>query len=161
MPKWGYSVRIEELDPETTVKASGREIRVSPKKAREVCKKINKMMLNKAKIYLNDVMTLKRPVPFARHNKKVGHRRGQLTNAFAGRYPVNAAKSILKILEGAEANAEFKGLDNERLRIVHACAYPGVKIKRYMQRAFGKSSAKFKTLCHIEVALKEQRQIGR
>ena len=33
MPKWGYSVIAEELDPEKTVKASGREIRVSHKHA--------------------------------------------------------------------------------------------------------------------------------
>jgi len=31
-----------------------------------------------------------------------------------------------------------------------------MKIKGYMQRAFGRSSPKFETLCHIEVALEEQ-----
>jgi large subunit ribosomal protein L22 len=73
---------------------------------------------------------------------------------------VKAAKQILKVLEGAEANAEYKGLDTERLRIIHASAYPGMRIKRYMPRAYGRATPKFETLCHIEVALEEQQETG-
>ena len=159
VPKWGYSIKEGELDPEKTVKASGREVKVSPKSAREVCKTIKGMMLTKAKQYLKDVIAKKKPVPFLRFKKKAGHRRG-LEKAYAGRYPVKAAKNILKVLEGAEANAEYKGLDTERLRIIHTSAYPGVKIKRFMSRAFGRSSPKIETLCHIEVALEEQLETG-
>ncbi|MFQ6074317.1 MAG: 50S ribosomal protein L22, partial [Candidatus Bathyarchaeia archaeon] len=72
-----------------------------------------------------------------------------------GRYPVKAAQKILEVLEGAEANADFKGLDTDRLRIIHASAYPGMKIKKYIQRAFGRSSPRFETLCHIEIALEQ------
>lgn len=154
MPEWGYSV-AEVLDPERTVKASGREVRISHKSAREICKLINGAMLAQAKRYLEDVIAKRRAVPFKRFKKKVGHRRG-LTGAYVGRYPVKAAKQILKILQGAEANAENKGLDPERLRIIHASAYPGMKIKRYMPRAFGRATPKFETLCHIEVVLEEQ-----
>jgi len=152
MPKWGYS--ITELDTERTVKASGREVRVSHKAAREVCNAIKGMMLTEAKEFLQQVIQKKKPVPFRRFKKKVGHRHG-LEKAFAGRYPVKAAQKILEVLEGAEANADFKGLDIENLRIIHASAYPGMKIKRYIQRAFGRSSPRFKTLCHIEVALEQ------
>lgn len=152
MPKWGYS--ITELDPERTVKASGREVRISHKAAREVCNAIKGMMLSEAKEFLQQVILKKKPVPFRRFKKKVGHRHG-LEKAFAGRYPVKAAQKILEVLEGAEANADFKGLDIENLRIIHASAYPGMKIKRYIQRAFGRSSPRFKTLCHIEVALEQ------
>ena len=159
MPKWGYSIIEEELDPEKTVKASGRELRVSHKSAREICKTIKGMRLAQAKQYLRDVIAKKRPVPFTRFKKKAAHRHG-LEKAYAGRYPVKAAKHILKILDGAEANAEYKGLDTDRLRIIHASAYPGMKIKRYMPRAFGRSSPKFKTLCHVEVVLEERAGIG-
>jgi large subunit ribosomal protein L22 len=152
MPKWGYS--ITDIEPEKTAKASGRELQVSPKHAREVCKTIKGMQLDQAKDYLQQVISKKKPVPFRRHNKKVGHRHG-LENAYAGRYPVKAAQQILKVLEGAEANAEFKGLDMERLRIIHASAYPGMKIKRYIQRAFGRSSPRFTTLSHVELVLEE------
>jgi large subunit ribosomal protein L22 len=155
VPKWGYSIIEGELDPEKTVKASGREIRVSHKLAREVCTTIKGMMLTQAKKYLGDVVTKEKPVPVRRYNKKAGHRHG-LVKAFAGRYPVKVAKTILKILEGAEANAENKGLDAERMRVVHAAAYPGMKIKRYKPRAQGRASPKYEILTHIEIALEEK-----
>jgi large subunit ribosomal protein L22 len=160
VPKWGYSVAEEELDPEKTVRASGRELRVSHKHAREVCKTIKGMMLNQSKKYLRDVMDKKQAVPFRRFKKKLGHRHG-LEKAYAGKYPVKAAKHILKVVEGAEANAEYKGLDTERLRIIHASAYPGMKIKRYMRRAHGRSTQKFKTLSHVEIVLEEQAETGK
>lgn len=152
MPKWGYS--ITELDPDRTVKASGRELRVSPKHAREVCKTIKGMKLDQAKEYLRQVILKKKPVPFRRYKKKVGHRHG-IEKASAGRYPVKATQKILKVLESAEVNAEYKGLDVERLRIIHASAYPGMKIKRSIERAFGRSSPRFETLCHVELVLEE------
>ena len=152
MPEWGYS--ITHLDPERTVKASGRELRISHKAAREICNTIKGMRLEQAKRYLRLVIAEKQPVPFKRYRKKVGHK-GPLQKADAGKYPVKAAKHILKVLENAEANAENKGLDTENLKIIHASAYPGMKIKRYQPRAFGRSSPRFETLTHVEIVLEE------
>jgi large subunit ribosomal protein L22 len=117
------------------------------------------MMLRQAKQYLRDVMAKKRAVPFTRFKKKAGHRHG-LEKAYAGRYPVKASEQILKVIEGAEANAEYKGLDTERLRIIHASAYPGMKIKRYTPRAQGRTTPNFETLCHIEIVLEERPETG-
>jgi large subunit ribosomal protein L22 len=155
MPKWGYSVIAEELDPEKTVKASGREIRVSHKHSREICHTIKGMMLTPAKEYLKDVMEKKKAIPFRRYNKKAGHRHG-LVKTFAGRYPIKAAERILKVLENAEANAENKGLDVDKLQIIHAAAYPGTKVKRFTPRAHGRASPKFETMSHIEIVLGEK-----
>ncbi|MCW4011153.1 MAG: 50S ribosomal protein L22 [Candidatus Bathyarchaeota archaeon] len=155
MPKWGYSIITEDLDSEKTVKASGREVRVSHKHAREVCRTLKGMMLAQAKTYLQDVMEKKRAIPFRRYQKKAGHRRG-LDRAFAGRYPIKAAQKTLKILQSAQANAENKGLDIDRLKIVHAAAYPGTKVKRYTPRAHGRASPKYDTLTHIEIVLGEK-----
>jgi len=155
MPKWGYSVL--DLDPERTAKASGRELRVSPKATREVCNTIKGMKLDQAKHFLNQVILKKKPVPFRRHKKKAGHRHG-LQKAYAGRYPVKAAQKLLEVLESAEANAEYKGLDIEKLKITHASAYPGMKIKRYIPRAFGRSSPRFETTCHVELILEQMEE---
>jgi large subunit ribosomal protein L22 len=155
MPKWGYSVIAEELDPEKTVKASGRELRVSHKHSREICHTVKGMMLTKAKDYLKDVMEKKKAIPFTRYNKKAGHRRG-LVKASAGRYPIKAAESVLKVLQSAEANAENKGLDVEKLTIIHAAAYPGMKNKRFTPRAHGRASPKFETMTHVEIVLGEK-----
>ena len=155
MPKWGYT--ITELDPERTAKASGRELRISHKAAREVCNSIRGLQLNQAKDLLRQVILKKRAIPYRKYNKKLGHRHG-LENAFTGRYPVKAAQKILEVLEGAESNAEFKGLDVEKTRVIHASAFVGMKIKRMIPRAFGRSSPKTDKLCHLEIVLEETKE---
>ena len=155
MPNWKYS--FSGLDKDKTAVASGRDLRVSPKKTREVCNTIKGMRLEKAKSYLEQVILLKTPVPFRRHNKKVGHRHG-LGGAFkfhAGRFPEKSARIVYEVLENAEANAEYKGLDPEKLTIKHTAVMQGRKIKRYIERAHGRSTPYFKTLSHIEIVLVE------
>ncbi len=159
MPKWGYSITAEELDPEKTAKASAREIRVSHKASREICGAIKGMMLTDAKKYLREVIAKRKSIPYKRYTKKLGHRHG-LVKAFVGRYPVKASKKVLELLEGAEANAENKGLDIDRLRIIHASTSQGMKLKRYKPRAQGRASARFEILCHIEVVLEEKPETG-
>jgi len=153
MPEWGYS--ITDLHPAKTVKSAGRELRVSHKHAHEVCTAIKGMTLEQARTYLNRVVAKKQPVPYRRYRKKLGHRHGVGQGAYAARYPTKTAKRFLQILAGAEANAEFKGLDIERLHIIHASAHPGMKLKRFTPRAMGRSSPKVQTLTHIELVLQE------
>jgi len=153
MPEWGYSsLGLDELG---VAKASGRDFRISPKAAREICKTIHSMQLDKARHFLQDVILKKRSVPFRRYNKKVPHKVG--AKIAAAKYPVKAAREILKVLNSLEANAIDKGLDMERLKIIHAAAQRGRLIKRYIPRAFGRSSPKFEVLCHIELAVEEMR----
>jgi large subunit ribosomal protein L22 len=152
MPEWKYSVK--GLDPDRTAIASGRDLRISPKAAREICHYINGMRLEKAKEVLQEVAELKRPVPYFRHRKKVAHRKG-VEGFDAGRFPVKAASAILKILDSVEANAEFKGLYTDRLKIVHVAAQRGRVIRNYIPRAFGRSSPHNQQLTHIEVAVEE------
>ncbi len=155
MPKWGYSVIEENLNPEKTAKASAREIKVSHKAAREVCKAIKGMMLTNAKEYLNEVINKKKPIPYTRYTKKLGHKAG-MQKRFVGRYPIKTAKHALTLLQSAEANAENQGLDAEKLRILHAAAHQGMKIKRYKPRAHGRASPKYNTTTHIEIILDEK-----
>jgi len=152
MPEWKYSVK--GLDPDRTAIASGRDLRISPKAAREICHYIKGMRLEKAKEVLQEVAELKRPVPYFRHRKKVAHRKG-VEGFDAGRFPVKAANAILKILDSVEANAEFKGLYTDRLKIVHVAAQRGRVIRNYIPRAFGRSSPHNQQLTHIEVAVEE------
>ena len=149
MPNWGYS--IKNLDPAKGVRASGREMRISPKASREICAAIRNMNLQAAKDFLEQVIDLKRAVPFKRHKKQIPHRRG-LEGWYAGKYPVKAARAILKVLNGLEANAEDKGLDKERLRIIHAAAQLGMRLKKGIPRAHGRSSPFDIQLTHVELA---------
>jgi large subunit ribosomal protein L22 len=148
MPEFGYS--FANYDPILHVRASGREVDVSPKAASEVCRVIKGMTIAEAKKFLEDVIKKKKAVPFKRYKKKVAHR-SQLQGFFAGRFPVKAAKKILEVLDNLEANAEFKGMDIERIKIIHAAAYGGRKTRNFMPRAFGRASPDYNTLVHIEL----------
>jgi large subunit ribosomal protein L22 len=152
MPKFGYS--FAEYDPVIHVRASAREVDISPKHAREVCAAIKGRPLKEAQAFLERVIALKEAVPFRRYKKKVPHRRG-LQGFHAGRYPVKAASKILEVLRNLEANAEFKGMDIDRLTIIHAAAHRGQKVRDYYPRAFGRSTPNFNTLVHVEVVAKE------
>lgn len=155
MPKFGYS--ITGIDPDKTAKASGRDLRISPKAAREVCNAIRSMTLGKAKDYLGNVMAKKIMVPFRHHKKKQAHH-GGLHKWYAGRYPTKTANKILKILRNAENLAEYKGLDVDNLRIVHAAVKRGRKVKKYIPRAFGRSSPYFEQWVHIEIVVSEEEE---
>jgi len=108
VPHYGYS--FEGFDPAVHVRASGREVNVSPKAAREIAVTIRGMTLSKA--YLN-------------------------------------------VLHNLEGNSEFKGLDPDRVKIIHAAGYAGRTQKDYVPRAFGRSSPNFHQQVHIEVVGKE------
>ncbi|MFX1583614.1 MAG: 50S ribosomal protein L22, partial [Promethearchaeota archaeon] len=49
MPTWGYSFIEQKYDAERLAKASGRDLRIKPKHAREICAVIKGMNLEKAK----------------------------------------------------------------------------------------------------------------
>jgi len=155
MPKWGYSIIEEILNPEKTAKASGRELKVSHKAAREVCKAVKGMDLTNAKEFLRDVIIKKKPVPYTRYTKKLGHK-GGMQKRFVGRYPIKTAEQILHVIQAAQANAENKGLDTDRLKIMHAAAYQGIKLKRYTPRAHGRASPKYDITTHVEIVLEEK-----
>ena len=152
VPHYGYS--FEGFDPAVHVRASGREVNVSPKAAREIAVTIKGMSLSKAIDLLEMVETKKMSIAFRRHKLKVGHR-SELQGFPTGSYPVRAAKAYLEVLHNLQGNSEFKGLDAERVRIIHAAGYAGRTNKDYTPRAFGRSSPNFHQLVHIEVVGKE------
>lgn len=111
----GYSSKIEGA------KAMGRRIDMSPKHAAEICRHIKGMKAEKADEFLTKVQAKEEYVPLKRYKRKTPHRKG----GQQGRYPVKAARIIQKILRNAMSNAEQKGMDKEKLRIVHASTHRG------------------------------------
>ena len=96
----GYS---QNTDPETTSKALGVEISVSPKHCREVCKMLVGKKVEDAKKYLQGVIDLKTPVPYTRFKMFLNPK----PKVGPGRYPRNAAKAILRVIESAQSTAEY------------------------------------------------------
>jgi large subunit ribosomal protein L22 len=147
MPVWGYSAKT--LDPERTVKCAGREVRISPKAATEICRAIRGMRLPDAKKLLEDVTEKRRSIPYKHYKKEVPHRPHQ--SFHAGRYPQKAARRIHRLLEELEANAEYRGLDTEKIRIAGAVCHRGMKVRKFIPRAFGRASPYFNVLTHVEL----------
>jgi large subunit ribosomal protein L22 len=100
-------------------------------------------------------MAKRRAVPFRRHDGRIGHRHN-VEKSDSGRYPVKASRVILQVLENAENNADYKGLDLERLRITHISAYPGRVLERIIERAHGRANPRNEQLVHVEVVLTEE-----
>jgi large subunit ribosomal protein L22 len=158
MPVWRYSLKVE--DEERTAKAMRWDVPISPKESYEIFKVIRGMKLKEAEKLMEAVINMKIPIPFVRYKLGVSHKRG-LSERFArwrspiGRYPVKAAREILKLLKNVENNAENKNLDVERLVIIHAAAHKGRYLKRWMPRAFGRATPKVRTSVNLEVIVRE------
>lgn len=149
MPQRGYSVT--GLDPDRTVKAAGRELRISPKASVELCRTIRGMKLPEAKKLLERVIEKKQAIAYRRYKKEVPHRRQLAEGWYAGRFPQKAAGRLLRLLEELEANAEYRNLDTEKLKIIHSAAQRAGGIPRRSPRAFGRSDLLKATMTHIEL----------
>jgi large subunit ribosomal protein L22 len=151
MPHFGYT--FQNFDSTKHVRAAVRERGISPKHAREIAVMIKGLRIEKARDYLQDVVALRRAVPFRRYKNEVGHRSD--TGVMSGRYPQKAAKEFIRLLDNLEANAEYKGMDLDRLKIISANTHRGVLIKRFTPRAMGRATPKNNTLTHIELVAQE------
>ena len=152
MPSWGYSYKAQG---DREVMASGRDLRVSFKETVELLREIRGKKLSEAYKILDDVIALKKAIPFRRFKRGVPHR-SELTGWKPGRYPVKAAKLVKKVLKSAEANARTKDLDTENLYVKHAAAQQGPKLWRFFPRAFGRATPRVEQLVHVEIVLEER-----
>merc|ERR1719169_136900 len=101
-------------------KASGTELRTHYKNMYNCTQAIKGMEYRKAVAYLEAVLEKKRCIPFRRYVGGVG--RTPQAKEFGhtqGRWPQKSVKMLLNILKNAEANAEAKNLDSEKLFIKH------------------------------------------
>lgn len=148
-----YGYAAQNVDAETTAKAAGREIPVKPKFTVNVCKAVKGKSVKQARSFLESVMRLETPVPFRVHKRQVKHRRGGVG---PGQWPVACAEAVLRVLNDAASNAEYKGLDPERMYVWHAAAHRGAPIRGIMPRAQGRATAWDKSTSHIEIVLKNK-----
>jgi len=144
----GYSM---EASADITSKAWGRDLSISLKKTVEVCNHLRGMRCDVAKELLRDVLDGLRPIPFKRYDGGVGHRH----YIGPGRYPRKSSEAVLRLIEEAEANAEYKGLDFESMFIKHIAANKGEVVKGNRPRARGRSTQKNSSRVNLEIILEE------
>ena len=148
-----YQYAFQNYDSTRHVRASMREKKISHKHAREIASAIKGLTVEKARDYLQDVIKHKRSIPFRRFKNQVGHRTDP--GVMAGRYPEKAVTEVLKLLDNLESNAEYKGMDMDRLKIINATAQKGVIIQRIIPRAQGRATPKNNVMTHFEIVAQE------
>ncbi len=141
-----------ERNPEKSARAYGSEMHCSPKHSQNIMRAIKGMKISDAEQLLEDVIALKRPIPFKTHLTSVSHRKGM----GPGAYPKKASTYILGVLKNAENNAEYKGLDTENMIVIHASAYQGRIIKGMMSRAQGRTTPKNEQTTNVELIVEEK-----
>ena len=138
-------------DPDKTAKAYGFELHCSLKDSKNIAKTIRGMKTEEAKKYLQGIIELKTPLSSVFHRRKVSHQKG----IGPGSFPKKAAINMLKTIENAENNAEYKGFDAENMKISHISAYGGRIIRGFMPRAHGRSTNWNRKTTNIEIILEE------
>ncbi|MEM1859811.1 MAG: 50S ribosomal protein L22, partial [Metallosphaera sp.] len=140
MAAWNYP--ILSLDDSRVGKAVIRNAPVSIKDLYNVCKAIRGMNVKEAQAFLQRVMEEKEALPYWRYDHGASHKSNisRKWKVKSGRYPKKAIKYVNKALENALANAQGKGLDEDKLKVVHIAAHKGIIIKRFMTRAFGRAT---------------------
>lgn len=114
MPNYKYGTQIEGA------KAQLYNIDSSYKDLAEVCGSIKGKKLLYVEKLLTEVAAGDRPIEFKKFNKRMAHRRE--LGGKKGRYPKKSAKIVLQTLESAAANAVTKGMNREKLVVLHASA---------------------------------------
>merc|ERR1712005_17623 len=146
-------------DEATSCKAKGSDLRVHFKNTRETAMAIKNMNLEKAKKYLEDVIDKKRAIPFLRFCGGVG-RTAQAAPAGStngqARWPKKSCEFVLGLLRNAEANAEMKDLDVDKLFVTHIQVNKAVQQRRRTYRAHGRINPYMSSPCHIELILSQQ-----
>ena len=148
-----YDYAFQNFDSTKHVRASIREKKISHKHAREVATAIKGLSIERARDYMLSVVAKERAIPFKRFKNQVGHRSDP--GVMSGRYPEKTAAEFLKLLDNLESNAEYKGMDMDRLKIINATSQKGVIVERIIPRAQGRATAKNDVLTHFEIVAQE------
>ena len=131
--------------------AKALNLPVSTKHCIEICDSLRYKDVSYAQKFLEEVVALKRAVPFRKYVMNTGHKKGMST----GKYPTKAAMEVLKLLKSVEANAHFKGLNTSSLKITKLVAnkasipFTGARHRTATKRT------------HLEVEVKERGVVGK
>ncbi|EGC31133.1 ribosomal protein L17 [Dictyostelium purpureum] len=126
-------------NPEKSVKTRGSNLRIHFKNTREAAMVLKGMLLTRAKSYLANVLAHRECVPFRRFHGGVGRTaQAKVFGTTQGRWPKKSVEHLQSLLQNAEANAEAKGLNVEKLRIAHVQVQRAQQQRRRTYRAHGR-----------------------
>lgn len=150
--------QFKNFDEKITAKAMMKNVPISIKYSTELCREIKGKPVKKVLAYLERIIKKKDFLPLRKYRKKVPHRKGEAKSyTKSGRYPMKVCKAFIKLIESAKANAVYKGLDEDKLLVLHAFASKGyARIKTQPKGHIGGKLREHKST-HIEAVLLESK----
>ena len=141
----GYT--FKNYNQEHMARAIGMVLPISFKQSVEICSFIKNKNINDAKKMLQKVADKKLAIPFKRYIFDLGHKK----KIGPGRYPENASKEFIRLIENVEANAQFKGLNTSNLIIAHVSAHKSGKAWH-----FGRQTRRRMKRTNVEIVVEEK-----
>lgn len=139
-----------------TARAILKNANISLKYATEMFREIKGQPVNKAIKRLHRIANMEEALPLLKYRRKIPHRKGDPKSGVkSGRYPVNTAKKFIEMLELAKANADFKGLDTEKLLVIHGFASQGFRRQGLQPKGKIGGKVRLRKSVHIEVIVLE------
>lgn len=124
------SMAEESIAAKNEASALGSSLQISTKACVELANVIRMKTTKEAKTLLERVIAKQQAVPYRIFIKELSHKKG----IGPGRYPKKAAEAMIEVIENAEANAQFKGLNTSNLQIVHLKADAASRPWRFGRR---------------------------
>ena len=128
-------------------RAIGKSLPISFKQSVEICRFIKNRNTDDIKRILQSVMKKKTAIPFTKYNSDLAHKR----KVGPGRYPEKASIEFIKLIESAESNAQFKGLNTSNLIIAHVSAHKASKVWHS-----GRKSRRKMKRTNVEIVVEEK-----
>jgi large subunit ribosomal protein L22 len=142
-----YNYPLKDYNKDHMARCVGINLPISRKISIEICNFLKGKKISLAKEDLGQVIRKKKAVPITRFNKGTGHKK----KIGPGKYPINASREILGLIESVEANAQFKGLNTSDLIIYHISASKGAT-----QWHYGRQRRRQMKRTNVVVVVKEE-----
>lgn len=139
---------FQNYDEKSMVSIVGRSLPVSFKNCYEIANFVRGKKVDFSIQFLKKVLEKKVSIPFRRFVRDTAHRPG----GQVGKYPYNASKEVIALLESLKSNAQAKGMDTTKLVAIHAAAQKGALLRHQTLR---KKSGKVRKNTHFEIIAKE------
>lgn len=123
-----HKYSFQNFEEKSMVKVCGRNMPISHKQSYEIANFIRGKQIDAVIKLLESVIVQDRAVPYRRFNRDICHKAGGVG---PGRYPKKASEHIILLLKNLKGQAQDKGLDTNKVFVIHAAMQKGQKLRHY------------------------------
>ena len=145
-----------EFNEKKDARVLGSNQPASLKFSTQIINQIKGKTLKRAEEFLQNVLEKKEFIPLVKYNEGIGHRKGDSKNGVkTGRYSTKTCEVFLNLLNSVKANADYKGLNTEKLLIKNAFVSKGYQKISYQNQGRIAGKKRKKKSVHLEIVVTE------